>query len=606
MPPREAAQPISGSVLADRYLAPGEGDCRDVFRRVSVALAFVEAEPLRNRIASRFYRNMLRGAIGAGRIMANAGTAHRATMVNCFVQPLCPPGSRIASARDIEQALIDARATLSMGGGVGYDFSPVAPVFANRGDVDRAATGEPNNAHCDDRPGVCAVIDRFDDACRRLTFEGARRGAQMAVLRCDHPDLVAFVRAKRGRARWHTFNVSVAVTDAFMHAVANDAPWTLSHHAKPTHLAHAPSQRTDGTFAYAQVGARALWREIVECARDSAEPGLLFVDTINASDDLAPIETIAATNPCGEQPLPAWGSCVLGPIDLSRLVHHPFGGQGEPVFDYMRLASLVRTQVRLLDNVVTATRWPLAEQEREALSKRRIGVGATGLADALAMLRLPYDAPAARSVAARIAACMRDEAYMASCALAVERGPYPLFDANRHLASASFGSRLPERVRAAIARHGLRNSHLLSFAPTGSVSLAFADNCSNGIEPAYDWVYCRAIRLGGHEPRVYRVENHARRVFHAMHGMHAPLPDYFRRAADIHARDHIAMLAALQPFVDAAISKTVTMASDSSNEDVDALLFSAWRNGLKGITVFRPDPTLDAVMQTQTPRCAIC
>jgi ribonucleoside-diphosphate reductase alpha chain len=606
MPPREAAQPISGSVLADRYLAPGEGDCRDVFRRVSLALALVEAEPLRNRIAGRFYRNMLRGAIGAGRIMANAGTAHRGTMVNCFVEPLCPPGCRIASARDIEQALTDARATLSMGGGVGYDFSPVAPAYAERRDVDRATTDGPTSADRADRSGVCAVIDRFDDACRRLTFEGARRGAQMAVLRCDHPDLVAFVRAKRGRTRWHTFNVSVAVTDAFMRAVASDGPWTLAHYAKPTHLGHAPSQREGGTFAYAQVGARDLWREIVECARDSAEPGLLFIDTINASDDLAPIETIVATNPCGEQPLPAWGSCVLGPIDLSRLVHRPFGGQGDPVFDYVRLASLVRTQVRLLDNVVSATRWPLAAQEREALSKRRIGVGVTGLADALAMLRLPYDTPAARSVAARIAACMRDEAYMASCALAAERGPYPLFDANRHLAPGSFGARLPEHVRAAIARDGLRNSHLLSFAPTGSVSLAFADNCSNGIEPAYDWVYCRAIRLGGHEPRVYRVENHACRLFRAIHGAHVPLPGYFRRAADIPARDHIAMLAALQPFVDAAISKTVTIAADSSIEDVDALLVSAWRARLKGITVFRPDPKLDAVMQTQTPRCAIC
>ena len=579
----DIAQPISASVLADRYLVPGEGGCRDVFRRVSLALAAAEAEPLRERIAGRFYRNMLRGAIGAGRIMANAGTTHGGTMVNCFVQPLCPPDEHVASASDIEQALADARTTLSMGGGVGYDFSPVAPAL-----------------------GVCSVIDRFDQACRQLTFEGARRGAQMAVLRCDHPDLVAFVRAKQGRARWHTFNVSVAVTDAFMRAVADDAPWTLSHRAKPAAVEHAASQRADGTFVYARLGARTLWRQIVECARESAEPGLLFIDTINATDTLAPIETIAATNPCGEQPLPAWGSCVLGPIDLSRLVHHPFGSQGEPSFDYARLASLVRTQVRLLDNVISATRWPLAAQAREAMSKRRIGVGVTGLADALAMLRLAYDTPAARAVAARIAACMRDHAYAASSALAAERGPYPLFDASHHLAPGGFGSRLPGPVRAAIARDGLRNSHLLSFAPTGSVSLAFADNCSNGIEPAYDWVYCRAVRLGGHEPRVYRVENHARRLYHAIHGAHAPLPEYFRRAVDIRALDHVAMLAALQPFVDAAISKTVTIAADSSPEQVDALFFSAWKAGLKGITVFRPDPNLEAVMQSQTPRCAIC
>ncbi|WP_116136565.1 adenosylcobalamin-dependent ribonucleoside-diphosphate reductase [Trinickia diaoshuihuensis] len=585
---RDTAQSICASVLADRYLAPGESDRRDVFRRVALALAAVEPEPLRNRVAARFYRNMLRGAIGAGRIMANAGTTQPGTMVNCFVQPLCPPQRRVALADDIERALSDARATLSMGGGVGYDFSAIAPALGESG----SSSG-----------GVCPVVDRFDEACRRLTFAGARHGAQMAVLRCDHPDLVAFVRAKRGRTRWPTFNVSVAVTDAFMSAVADDAPWTLAHHAKPTRPRAASSRRADGAYVYTQIGARMLWRDIVECARESAEPGLLFIDTINAANVLAPIETIDATNPCGEQPLPAWGSCVLGPIDLSRLVHHPFGADGEPCFDYARLASLVRTQVRLLDNVITATRWPLAAQAREALSKRRIGVGVTGLADALAMMRLPYDAPPARALAARIAACIRDHAYAASSEIAAERGPYPLFDAAYHLAPGSFGSRLPEPVRVAIARHGLRNSHLLSFAPTGSVSLALADNCSNGIEPAYDWVYGRAVRLGGREARVYRVENHAHRLYHAIYGAQAPLPGYFRRAREIGALEHVSMLAALQPFVDAAISKTVTIDSGAYDAQVDTLLFAAWKARLKGITVFRPDPKLEAVL---TPRCPTC
>lgn len=620
-PPRAAAQPISAAVLADRYLAPGEGDRRDVFRRVALALAAVERAPLRASTARRFYRNMLRGAIGAGRVMANAGTAGGRTMVNCFVQPLCPPETSVASAADIEQALADASSTLAMGGGVGYDFSPIAPAEA----AEAAESGENeairgggeassdraglHAAHvpvdCAPR-GVCAVIDRFDEACRRLAFDGARGGAQMAVLRCDHPDLLAFVRAKRGRRRWRTFNVSVAVTDAFMHAVAADGPWTLIHRARPRGVDRARSPRADGSFAYAQVGASALWHEIVDCARDSAEPGLLFIDTINAADALASIESIAATNPCGEQPLPAWGSCVLGPIDLSRLVHCPFGVGGEPSFAFSRLAALVRTQVRMLDNVVSATRWPLAAQAREAQAKRRIGVGVTGLADALAMMRLPYDSPRARRFAARIAEHLRDQAYWASSELAAERGAYPLFDAEHHLAPGRFGAWLPADVRDAIAQHGLRNSHLLSFAPTGSVSLAFADNCSNGIEPAYDWVYCRAIRLSGRAPQVYRVENHAQRLYRALHGALVPLPGYFRRATDIAASDHVAMLTALQPFVDAGISKTVTIAPNASNAEIDALFFSAWKAGLKGITVFRPDPQLDAVMMSHAPRCATC
>lgn len=614
-PPGAAAQPISAAVLADRYLAPGEGDRRDAFRRVAHALAAVEPAPLRASTARRFYRNMLGGAIGAGRVMANAGTTGDRTMVNCFVQPLCPSATGVADAADIERALAEASSTLAMGGGVGYDFSPIAPAEAaepgGAGAIrrDGESAGDrrspPAPVDCASR-GVCAVIDRFDEGCRRLAFAGARRGAQMAVLRCDHPDLLAFVRAKRGRRRWHTFNVSVAVTDAFMRAVADDGPWTLVHRARPDGVDRARPPRTDGTFAYSQVGARALWQEIVDCARDSAEPGLLFIDTINATDALAPIESIAATNPCGEQPLPAWGSCVLGPIDLSRLVHCPFGVGGEPSFAFSRLAALVRTQVRMLDNVVSATRWPLAAHAREAQAKRRIGVGVTGLADALAMMRLPYDSPRARRFAARIAEHLRDQAYRASSELAAERGAYPLFDAAHHLAPGRFGARLPADVRDAIARHGLRNSHLLSFAPTGSVSLAFADNCSNGIEPAYDWVYCRAIRFSGHAPQVYRVENHAQRLYRALHGAQAPLPGYFRRAVDIAASDHVAMMAALQPFVDAAISKTVTIAPDASNADVDALFFSAWKAGLKGITVFRPDPQLDAVMMSQAPRCAMC
>ena len=585
--PLEKPPPISDLVLADRYLAAGETTRRHAFKRVARALAEAERPDRRWAIARLFYANMLNGAIGAGRIMANAGTQHRATMVNCFVHPITSAyGAAVAANIDIENALAAARVTLAMGGGVGYDFSPVAPADALRA------------PHEDVARDVCACIDRFDAGCRAITFQGARRGAQMAVLRCDHPDLLAFVEAKRGRRRWTTFNVSVAVTDAFMQAVENDGLWLLRHRAAPgpARLAAGAYRLTDGDWCYAALPARTLWQTIVQCARDSAEPGLLFIDAINRANDLSSIETIAATNPCGEQPLPPWGSCVLGPIDLSRLVRRPFGIGGSPRFDFGQLGRCVRIQVRMLDNVLETTRWPLIEHEHEARAKRRIGVGITGLADALAMMRIQYGDDSARSFSASIARCMRDQAYAASSALAEERGPYPLFDADRSLAPGRFSTSLPAPVRAAIAMHGLRNSHLLSFAPTGSVSLAFCGNCSSGVEPVFDWVYQRTIRTGRHTTRTYRVENRAYRLFRELHGERTPLPPYFVRASDVAPPEHVSMLGALQPFVDAAISKTVILSSRVTPSEIDSLFFHAWRIGLKGITVFRPDEALDKVL----------
>ncbi|MDE2203565.1 MAG: adenosylcobalamin-dependent ribonucleoside-diphosphate reductase [Burkholderiaceae bacterium] len=582
----EALSPVCAAVLADRYLGPKETTRDQVFRRVAQALAAAEVPERRAHVASLFYGNMLLGAIGAGRIMANAGLARHATMVNCFVHPIVAPDAPVASLADIERALHQAQATLRMGGGVGYDFSSVAPVDAR--------CARPNGA----TGGVCAVIDRFDQACRSLPLGDTRGGAQMAVLRCDHPDLGAFVAAKRGRKRWTTFNVSVAVTDAFMQAVADDAPWPLLHRAEPNApLRAAGAYRLDnGSWCYATPPARHLWGLIVEGAHDSAEPGLLFIDTINAANDLADIETIAATNPCGEQPLPPWGSCVLGPIDLSRWVQWPFGVGGQPMFDFVGLGRAVQIQVRMLDNAIDITRWPQDEHMREARAKRRIGVGVTGLADALTMLCLPYDAPEARNMAAQIARCLRDNAYAASTALARERGPYPLFRAERSLAPGHFAAALPRAVRESIARHGLRNSHLLSLAPTGSVSLAFGDNCSSGVEPAFDWAYQRRVRIQHGPPQLYRIENRASRHFRALHGNHAALPGYFVKASQVSGLDHLRMVATLQPFIDASISKTVLISGGVSRAEVDALLFHAWRLRLKGITVFRPDAAADDVL----------
>ncbi|KVN41238.1 ribonucleotide reductase-like protein [Burkholderia pyrrocinia] len=574
-------QPVCAAVLADRYARAGETTRAAIFHRVAHALALAEPMTSRVRVEQVFYRNMQRGAIGAGRIMANAGAGAEGTMVNCFVHPIAMPGAASLAAvhAALARALDEARITLLMGGGVGYDFSALPPLAA----YERSGA---------DTPDVCAAIDRFDLVCRALPFTGPRRGAQMAVLRCDHPDVAAFVEATRGRRRWPTFNLSVGVTDAFMQAVENNLPWTLRHRVPPCSPACTQTALPDGNWTYATLPARALWHVIVNEARDSSEPGLLFLDTIGAADSLRAHERIDATNPCGEQPLPAYGSCVLGPVDLSRFVRHPFGVDGEPRFDFASFAEAVRVQVRMLDNAIDLTVWPLAEHAREAHDKRRIGVGVTGLADALTMLRLRYDSGAARMVAREIALTMRHHAFSASALLAAERGVFPAYDAADYLDGPSQRAPLPMPVREVIARHGLRNSHLLSFAPAGSVSLAFGDNCSHGIEPATEWVERRKVRIGDDHVHAIRAENHAYRLFRQLHGEHAPLPDYFVKAADIAPADHVSMLAALQPCVDAAISKTVNVDRRCSLAQVDALFFAAWRERLKGITIFRSDPAL--------------
>ncbi|MDC6084800.1 adenosylcobalamin-dependent ribonucleoside-diphosphate reductase [Burkholderia cenocepacia] len=587
-------QPLCTTVFTERYAQPGETSRTALFHRVAHTLSLAEPADLRAQVERAFFRNLQHGAIGAGRILANAGADTGGTMVNCFVHPLAiPPGARWPAVdAALARALSDAWRTLLMGGGIGYDFSPVPPAGA----YERCVSSE---------RGACVAIDRFDAMCRALPFTGPRRGAQMGVLRCDHPDLAAFVASKRGRSRWPTFNLSVGVTDAFMEAVRQDLPWALVHHARPRSGACAPIRRPDGRYLYATIPARTLWHEIVGAARDSAEPGLLFLDTIRDTNPLREHERIDATNPCGEQPLPPYGSCVLGPIDLSRFVHHPFGVGGKPRFDFPGLADAVRIQVRMLDNALDLTEWPLAAHEHEARRTRRIGVGITGLGDALTMLQLRYDSAQARAFARGIVLTMREHAFAASAALASERGVFPAYDPAAYLTGPAHRTLLPLKVHHAITRHGLRNSHLLSFAPTGSVSLAFCDNCSNGIEPALGWTQRRLVRTADGRVRPFRVQNHAYRLFRDLHGDNVGLPDYFVTAAEIAPADHVAMLAALQPCVDAGISKTVTLPGQCSLADVDALFFQAWRDGLKGITVFRPDPRLASVVTadaTQTRR----
>ena len=587
-----ATQAISQDVLQEKYLKPGESGVEDIYRRVARALASVEPEAERAKHEALFLENLHAGAIGAGRIMSAAGTAIQATLINCFVQPVGDSiqGVDADGYPGIYEALREAAETMRRGGGVGYDFSRIRPRNAEvKGTASMAS-------------GPCSYINVFDQSCSTVESAGARRGAQMGVLRIDHPDVQEFITAKRTPGRWNNFNVSVGVPDSFMQALADDQPWELVHRAKPgaALIEKGAFQRADGLWVYLTVAARELWDSVMRSAYDFAEPGVLFLDPINQDNNLRYCESIAATNPCGEQPLPPYGCCDLGPIILTRFVRNPFGFNGKPAFDFEAFAKSVATQVRALDNVLDLTFWPLPQQQAESAAKRRIGVGFTGLGNTLAMLRLRYDADDGRDMAVRIAVCMRDAAYAASVSLAQEKGAFPKFDAEGYLAPGTFASRLPAELQQAIRLHGIRNSHLLSIAPTGTVSLAFADNASNGIEPAFSWMYRRKKREADGRTTEYAVEDHAWRLYRELGGEVDKLPDYFVSALDMSAAGHIAMMEAVQPFVDTAISKTVNVPADYAYADFKDLYRQAWQARLKGLATYRPNAILGSVLETHT------
>ena len=583
-------QPISLDVLREKYLKTGETSAEDLYRRVARALASVEAPDLREKYETLFLENLHAGAIGAGRIMSAAGTDIQATLINCFVQPVgdCIQGVDDEGFPGIYEALREAAETMRRGGGVGYDFSRIRP------------KGAQVKATASVASGPCSYMNVFDQSCSTVESAGARRGAQMGVLRIDHPDVHEFTTAKRTPGRWNNFNVSVGVSDAFIEAVQQGQPWELVHRARPGAVAMAQGayQRADGMWVYSTVQARALWDTIMKSAYDFAEPGILFLDHINEDNNLNYCEDIAATNPCGEQPLPSYGCCDLGPVILTRFVHHPFGFDGLPAFDFEAFEKVVALQVRALDNVLDVTFWPLPQQRDEAMAKRRIGVGFTGMGNTLAMLCLRYDMQEGRAMAARIAQSMRDAAYLASVELAREKGAFPKFEAEPYLAAGTFASRLPEPIKKAIRKHGIRNSHLLSIAPTGTVSLAFADNASNGIEPPFSWMYKRKKREADGSTSEYAVEDHAWRLYRDLGGDVDALPDYFISALAMPAEGHIAMMEAVQPFVDTAISKTVNIPADYPYDDFKDLYLQAWRARLKGLATYRPNAILGSVLET--------
>lgn len=577
-------QDISIEVLLEKYAEVDERSIQDVRRRVARGLAQAEQAEHRAKWEEAFFLAQENGFVPAGRINSAAGLKIQATLINCFVQPV---GDAISGMSDgkpgIYDALQQAAETMRRGGGVGYDFSAIRPEGAHvKGTNSRAS-------------GPISYMRVFDRSCETVESAGARRGAQMGVLRCDHPDIEKFIRAKdKGDLR--NFNISVGVTDALMQAVATDAEFDLVHVAKPSDalIAQGASQRADGKWIYRKIRAADLWKQIIASTYDHAEPGVLFIDRMNSDNNLSYCEVIAATNPCAEQPLPPYGCCCLGSIDLSRMVNNPFSNHA--CFDYEPFKQLVRVAVRMLDNVLDVTAWPLPEQQQEARNKRRIGLGYTGLGDALVMLGLRYDTEEARAFAADVTRIMRDEAYLASVELAQERGAFPLLKANDYLAAPRFASRLPDEVKNKIRQHGIRNSHLLSIAPTGTISLAFADNASNGIEPAFSWFYTRKKRMMDGTSKDYSVEDHAWRVFKQQGGDVNKLPAAFITALEISAIDHMKMVAAVAPYIDTSISKTVNVPADYPYEDFKELYTEAWKAGLKGLATYRPNSVLGSVL----------
>jgi ribonucleoside-diphosphate reductase alpha chain len=535
----------------------------DTMTRVATALA----RPEKNASfwTVRFFEAMRDlTVLPAGRILAGAGTGRRVTLFNCFVM-----GRIEDDMTSIFTHLKEAALTMQQGGGIGYDFSTLRP------------RGAPVRGVQADASGPVSFMDVWDAMCRTILSAGRRRGAMMGVMRCDHPDIEAFIDAKRDPARLRMFNLSVLVTDAFMAAVREDAPWTLVFDGVP----------------YRTLPARALWDRIMHATYDVAEPGVVFIDRINALNPLGYCETIAATNPCGEQPLPPYGTCLLGSINLARLVERPFEAGAALNLDL--LEQRVRVAVRMLDNVIDVSEYPLEAHRHEALTKRRIGLGITGLADALILCGVRYGSAEAVRLTDRWLARLRRAATLASTALAAEKGAFPLFDREAYLASPTVQTLDPD-VRNAIAAKGMRNGLVTSIAPTGTISL-YAGNVSSGLEPVFSTTYTRHLLMPDGSRRAESVSDYAHALFRRRFGPDVPLPPAFVTVETLTPRDHLVMQAAAQKHIDSSISKTINVPENIPFDAFREIYRTAYDLGCKGCTTFRPNAVTGAVLEASSP-----
>jgi len=561
-----ASLPLSHQIWDMKYRlkdvegTPIDKSIDESWRRVAGALAQAESPDQREDYAQQFYE-ALSGFkfLPAGRILAGAGTGRDVTLFNCFVMGTVPD-----DMSGIFDQLREAAVTMQRGGGIGYDFSTLRP------------KGAPVKGVGADASGPLSFMDVWDAMCRTIMSAGNRRGAMMATMRCDHPDIEDFIAAKQDPGRLRMFNMSVLISDAFIEALRADSAWDLQF---------------NGTVLKT-ISARDLWDSIMRATYAYAEPGVIFIDRINARNNLHYCETISATNPCGEQPLPPYGACLLGSINLAALVTDPF--TDDAAIDAEALDDLVKIAIRMMDNVVDVSQFPLEAQAQEAKAKRRIGLGVTGLADALIMCKARYGSAKAVAQTEQWMAAIQRAAYLASTELAAEKGAFPLYDEAPYLAGETI-SALDADVQAAIRKHGIRNALLTSIAPTGTISL-FADNVSSGLEPVFSLTYTRKVLMPDGEKREETVSDHAYRQYRSLFGDNAQLPDYFVTAQNLDPQDHVRMQAAAQKYIDSSISKTINCPEDISFEAFKEVYLSAYDQGCKGCTTYRPNDVTGAVL----------
>jgi ribonucleoside-diphosphate reductase alpha chain len=568
----------AGNVIYDNSI-------EDTWRRIARALARIEPKD-QARWEQQFY-HALEGFkfLPGGRIQAGAGTDHRVTLFNCFVMGL------IEDSMDrIFDHLKQGALTMQQGGGIGYDFSTLRP------------RGTPARTTGTIASGPVSFMRIWDSMCATLLSTGARRGAMMATLRCDHPDIEEFVAAKRDSHELRHFNLSVQITDEFMEAVRQDDEWALVFPAeelgddtadRKTVLRHWPGSDSPTPCRVLRlIRAQSLWDQIMRATYDYAEPGVSFVDRVNRSNNLWYREHITATNPCGEIPLPPYGACNLGSVNLTCFVRNPFTVDAYLDMNGLRETTAIAT--RILDNVIDVSQFPLSEQAEQARNSRRLGLGITGLGDALVMLGLHYAEQTARELATNIMQTICYTAYRTSVSLADEKNPFGWFDRENYL-DGEFVRTLPEDIRDGIAKHGIRNSHLTAIAPAGTISL-LANNISSGVEPIYSLSHSRRILETDGSYKTCELRDYAYRMWQEKGDEQAQLPRQFVDAKNLSPIAHLDMQAALQPYVDNAISKTINVPEDYAFEEFRNLYQLAYEKGLKGCTTFRPNPVTGAVL----------